>query len=403
MRKKSLSIFLFVIFLSQLFAQENNQAISDILIFGNRKTKEEFIRRTLNLKKGQAYDPEIVEKSRKKLFNLKIFSVVEVETRKTEEGVDLWIFVKERPPLFFEQISDYCNETYSYFLGFKMGYKNLWGKNQELWLAAAVGNLKKLEFGYQNNYFANFFWGLSLGNSWYKNYFYDFKESRFTGKIFAGRKASPFEAQIWADYEKIEINMGPSFDQAPGELFKSGLNISYDSKDWKIFPSKGIFAQAGFYKAFSGNMRTVYDRYLFEISSFFNLWKRNVLALDLRSTVSEGNVPLYDRLFFGGVNTLRGFSVGTYSGNNSVVFTSEYRIPVSSKRDPWEKTTSGSTLYLFSDIGSITERKEDFRLKDFKSNFGIGLFWALMEDSKLRIDMSLIPKVKFVVSSDWKF
>jgi outer membrane protein assembly factor BamA len=125
------------------------------------------------------------------------------------------------------------------------------------------------------------------------------------------------------------------------------------------------------------------------------LWKKNVLALDFKSIISEGNVPIYDSLFFGGLNTLRGISVQTYSGSNYIVFTSEYRIPL-------EKRT-GTALYLFSDFGSITNRKEDFSLKNFKSDYGVGLFWVLMEESNFRIDLSLSPKIKLILDIGWKF
>jgi len=54
-------------------------------------------------------------------------------------------------------------------------------------------------------------------------------------------------------------------------------------------------------------------------------------------------------------------------------------------------------------VGSLTEKREDLRLRDFKSDFGVGFFWVIMEISKLRIDLSLTPKVRFVIGSDWKF
>jgi outer membrane protein insertion porin family len=403
MIRRVISLSLFIICVIQLYPQQNVQVISNILVFGNTRTKEDVIRKALNLEKGQPFRPEIIEMSRKRLLELNLFSVVEIEAKKSDRGMDLFVLVKERSPLFFEFTSDYSNEIYNYFLGMKTGLRNLWGKNQDLWLVATIGDSKKLGIGYENRYHLDFFWGLSLENVWHKNEFYDFKESRLTGKIFAGKRISRFETYLWADYERIQINLGASSNQNPGELYKSGVQISYDGKDWKVFPSRGIFAQTGFYKALDGKMRTVYNRYSFEFSSFFSLWKGHVLSFDLRSTISEKDVPLYDRLYFGGANTLRGYSRWTNSGNNSVVLTTEYRVPVSLKKNSLEKSTTGSALYLFSDLGSLTEKKEDLRLKNFKSDFGIGFFWVIMEISKLRIDMSVAPKVRFVIGSDWKF
>ncbi len=403
MIRRVISLSLFIVCVIQLYSQENAQVISNIIVYGNKRTREEVIRKTLNLKKGQAFRPEIIEMSRKRLLKLNLFSVVEIEAKKSDRGMDLFVLVKERPSFFFEFTSDYSSEIYNYFLGMKTGLRTLWGKNQELWLAATIGNSKKLGIGYENRYRLDFFWGLSLENIWYENKFFDFKESRLTGKIFAGKRISRFETNLWADYERVQIHWGASSSQNSEELYKSGIQISYDGKDWKLFPSKGIFAQSGFYKAFNGKMRTVYNRYSFEFSSFFSLWKGHVLSLDLKSTISEKDVPLYDRLYFGGANTLRGYSRWTDSGNNSVVLTAEYRLPGSLKRNPLEKSTTGSALYLFSDVGSLTEKREDLRFKNFKSDFGVGFFWVIMDISKLRIDLSLTPKVRFVIGSDWKF
>ena len=403
MIRRALLFFLVMVCVLQLCSQEKDQVISNILIYGNTRTKEKVIREALNLEKGQPFRSEIIETSRKRLLELNLFSIVEIEAKKSDRGIDLLVLLKELHPFFFEFISDYSNEIYNYLLGTKTGLRNLWGKNQELWLVATIGDSKKLGIGYQNRYDLDFFWGISLENGWHKNEFYDFKETRLAGKIFAGKRISRFETYLWADYERIQINLEASSDQNPGELYKSGIQISYDGKNWKLFPSRGIFAQTGFYKALDGKMKTVYNRYSFEFSSFFPLWKDHVLSFDLRSTISDKVIPLYDRLYFGGSNTLRGYSRWTDSGNNFLVLTTEFRIPISLKKNPFEKTTTGSALYLFSDVGSLTERKEDLRLNNFKSDFGIGFFWVIMEFSKLRIDMSLTPKLRFVIGSDWKF
>jgi len=397
MTKKVFSIFLIFIIFSQLYSLENKQAISKILIYGNTKTKETIIRRALSLKEGQKFDPDLIEKRKKKLMDLKIFTHVEIETKKSDEGIILLVIVKEKSAIFITPQIGYAEETYKSFFGFKLGYNNLSGKNQELWLTAIpLGNLKKIEFGYQNNYYIDFFWRISLGNLWYRNEFYDFKENRLVGKILMGNKISKLETNLWASFEKVKIdNSSLLHPDAPEELFKLGININYNSKDWEIYPTKGIVAGIGFYKALNRSWKTVYDRSMFRFSSFFKLWKKNVLALDFKSIISEGNVPIYDSLFFGGLNTLRGFSVQAYSGSNYIVFTSEYRIPIEKR--------SGTALYLFSDFGSITNRKEDFSLKNFKSDYGVGLFWVLMEESNFRIDLSLSPKIKLILDIGWKF
>ncbi len=396
MTKKITIILFFAIFCSHLYSVEEKQVISEILFYGNTKTKEAIIRRALSLKEGQKFDPDLIEKRREELMDLDIFTHVDIETKKSDEGLILLVIVKEKPSISFSPQLNYAEETYKSFFGLKLGYNNLSGKNQELWLTTSIGNLKKIELGYQNNYYIDFFWGVSLSNLWYKNDFFKFNEDRFIGKIFMGNRISKLETNFWASYEKIKIDNGSLLrPDAPEELFKLGTNINYNSKDWEIYPTKGIVGGIGFYKALNRNWKTIYDRSMFRFSSFFNLWKKHVLALDLKSIISEGNVPIYDSLFFGGLNTLRGFSVQTDSGSSYIVFTSEYRVPIDKH--------SGTALYLFSDFGSITNSKKDFKLKNFKSDYGVGLFWVLMEESIFRIDLSLSPKFRFILDFGWKF
>ena len=93
MTKKLFSIFLVCIFFSQLYSMENKQAISRILIYGNAKTKEAVIRRALSLKEGQKYNTDLIEESRKKLMDLEIFILVDIEIKKSDEGVILLVIV----------------------------------------------------------------------------------------------------------------------------------------------------------------------------------------------------------------------------------------------------------------------------------------------------------------------
>ena len=116
MIKKITIILFFVILCSRLYSIEEKQVFSKILFYGNTKTKEAVIRRALSLKKGQEFDPEIIEKSRKRLMDLNIFTHVDIEIKKSDEGLILLVIVKEKPSISFSPQLIYAEETYKSFL-----------------------------------------------------------------------------------------------------------------------------------------------------------------------------------------------------------------------------------------------------------------------------------------------
>jgi len=160
----------------------------------------------------------------------------------------------------------------------------------------------------------------------------------------------------------------------------------------------------GAYKALNKLKYWVYDRYKLQISTFLNLFKTQVLALDLSAKISRGDVPLFDSIYFGGYRTLRGIHIGEYIGNHSIVLSCEYRIPLnlvarSSRREQF----LGSAIYLFSDFGILEPTKKDLKLENAITNAGLGFAWLVTKDAILRFDLSFTPKFRLTISSGWKF
>lgn len=89
--------------------------------------------------------------------------------------------------------------------------------------------------------------------------------------------------------------------------------------------------------------------------------------------VKVNDVPLYDRYFLGGANTLRGFRYGqvgpkdihgeAVGGNSSFNATAEYSVPVVER----------VRVAVFIDIGEVEKDSYSFSAGDLKSDAGMGV------------------------------
>jgi outer membrane protein insertion porin family len=100
-------------------------------------------------------------------------------------------------------------------------------------------------------------------------------------------------------------------------------------------------------------------------------------------------VPIYDRLYLGGANSLRGFkyrdvgpkdSTGEPIGGNSLArFTVEYTVPII------EKVRAA----FFYDVGFVNSGSYNFGTGDVNSDYGIGLLLEIPAIGPIRIDYGI--------------
>lgn len=144
--------------------------INRIFIIGNRRTREQIILRELTLKPGDSvYSldlPRIIERDKKKLFNLALFNTTEIRPLELSSGTaDLLVEVHERwytfpSPIF--QLSDRnFNEWWQNYnadlnrinYGLKLFQYNMRGRNETLIFTAQFGYVKRFELLYRIPYF----------------------------------------------------------------------------------------------------------------------------------------------------------------------------------------------------------------------------------------------------------
>ena len=143
---------------------------------------------------------------------------------------------------------------------------------------------------------------------------------------------------------------------------------------------------------FLGGTEQIYG-FSLEARQYFSLWKDTILLFSgsIASVDNWGSgtrVRIYDRLFLGGSNDLRGFDFRDVSpkdingeplgGKSMAAFTIEYTIPIIEK----------ARFALFYDTGFVNAASFDFNTDQVVSDVGIGLRLDL-PIGPLRIDYGI--------------
>lgn len=296
-------------------------------IEGNKHVDEEFIRKQFNYREGEDYNKSLLDKTRESLYHLQLFSVVSVLPQKDKtmlrDPIPVNLYIEEAPRLNTEFGVGYGTEdkfrafvdlTYlgflgtapriniyakhsaiePYYLSVKWTQPQVFDKKGSVSINPFIGSNK--EPGYETRTY-----GLNLPVTY-----------RFTKKL---------DATLTYYYEKVKqlIEEGdPEFPDPEDENYlynKSGVLLSsvFSTARPKFSPDQGVNLSMGMklngYK-FGGDFS-----YLRLWGDFRSYQKIDDLVLALRGMIGgihssddSGFIPVEDRFYSGGSNSIRGWS-----------------------------------------------------------------------------------------------
>jgi outer membrane protein insertion porin family len=342
--------------------------VEHINISGNTRTKDKVIRREIVLSPGDVFDTVRVDISKKRLEGLQYFERVDTYASDTmvPGRKDLNVVVQEKR-----------TGSLNFGLGFSstdglVGFAELaqgnfditnWrtftGGGQKFRARAQLGTQRKdVSIELTEPYFLD--QRLALGGRLFydeSNYYSDVYDQRNYGfNIFLRKPITNFlSARLDYTIQEIDIyNISSSITDQLDTLIREGgernlesrmtIGLTYDTRDSAFLTRKGTRIDFSSYTAggFLGGTVQVYGLDL-EGSQYFHLPFDTVLLLNgevgVVSTWGGQNiVPIYDRLYLGGANNLRGFKfrdVGPKDDNGNAIggstlvrFTLEYTIPI---------------------------------------------------------------------------
>jgi len=380
-----------------------------INIQGNTRTKDFVIRRELAVKPGDVYDTTLIDVSRQRLANLNYF---EAEPPSRLQLVPSDTLVPGRKDLNVI-VEEKRTGSFNFGAGFStidslLGFAELQQTNFDLFnwprfVGAGQRFRMRAQYGISRRDFV-----VSLTEPWFLGYklslgveaFYRdanflstvYDQSNLGTSIEMRKPLTNFlTAQLEYRIEQIKIfnvdtqDVGQVIEDAAGTYDRSAFNGSliYDTRDSLFLTRHGEMVQLSGFVAggpLGGNVQDF--GITLEAAKYLSLPFDTILTFkgQLASVGTWGgsnndghDVPLFDRLYLGGANNMRGFDFrevgpkddqGNPIGGNSLAYgTAEFSFPIMTR-------IRGA---LFTDWGFVNADTGDFSTTSVNADIGIGL------------------------------
>ena len=377
--------------------------VDKIKVKGNVKTKDIVIRRELRIRPGDKFDGEKLKRSKERLQNLGFFEEVKYDTEDTQVSnrKDLVVEVKESKTGALSFGGGYS--TVDQFVGFvEIEQKNFDWKNfpyftgdgQNLKLRGSLGSVSNaFDLSFTEPWL--FDYPVSFGFDAYKrthsrqeNIGYGYDEDIMGGDLRLGKELSEYLRADLA-YRNDTIKITNITDNATNDLKKEyGSNtissmqfgLTYDTRDNVFNTTKGDIL-SGSLESAGGPFGGTKDFWKFagRASHYFPVFLGSALELRGRAGLvkpygDSDRVPIYERYFAGGANTVRGYGERTIGpidqvskdplgGESMLIGNVEYLYPV----------FSFIKLAAFYDIGNVWSKVNNFASGGLKSGLGLGV------------------------------
>ena len=274
--------------------------------------------------------------SKRRVQALGFFEKVEISTRRgtADDKIEVNIEVTERPTGTF-QVGAGFSSVENFIGQAQVSQNNLFGRGQTLSLQAQISSLRQLfSLRFLDPYFLDT--PLTFAFSIYNSFLYypSFNRRSVGGDLTWGYLISD-NVRVFGTYKLESVTVAPNTAgqvvggfspiaiTSPGtlaNLFRSGItsslraSITWDTRNDRMFPTKGVFMSGAveyagpellsqnWFHRLSGNVRfyqPVWGPFVF---------RTNIEAEYVGSRADIG-VPIYERYFIGGINSVRGFQL----------------------------------------------------------------------------------------------
>lgn len=383
--------------------------VNRIVIKGNSRTRDKVIRREIQLKEGAIFDATAMRKSTEKLQRLNYFEEVNINPEPTvqDDLMDIVVDVKEKPTGTFSVGAGYSSVDHLSFMG-EVSQDNFMGKGQRVSLAANVSSAStrfNLSFTEPHLDDSKLLFGFDAYN-WRREY------DDYTKDSTGG--ALRFGYPVW---EKWHLFWGYGYDDTQlsdilstaSQVIKDSANINTTSyvrlgvandtrnriqdttkgalHNLTLKQAGGVLGGDSAFTKWEGSTSWYFPwtevPYLKEIN---RPWF-NDTVLHLKGAAGyvveneEGKLPVYEKFYLGGLNTVRGFESSKISPTQ---ITSDGRLERIGGEKMWYMNAEwifsiaqeiGLKGVAFFDAGNVYTDSETWDVGDLKKAVGLGFRW----------------------------
>lgn len=376
--------------ITYVVAKGNQVYFENIIIGGNKKTRDKVIRRELKVYEQELFSGKGLKRSVRNLYRLDYFEDIKVDTVKgsSDDKMILKIDVTEKPTGTFSFGAGYST-TENVFGMASISQNNLFGRGQILSVDAQLGGRTTL---YRLNFTEPWLFDIPLSArldlyDWETDYDTYDKNSQGGGVRFSYPVWDFVRAYIGynyelADIENIEDDASQSIKDLEGENLTSSIitSLVYDSRNRRFNPTEGSRHSISVeYAGLGGDV--TFTKYLGETGWYIPVFKDIVTFLHGEigyvQKSSGGILPDYERFYLGGLNSLRGYdwrdvyvldeNGDEIGGDKFVQFNAELIFPLLKKQ--------GVVGLLFYDTGNVYNDDQSIDLGDLRQTAGFGFRW----------------------------
>ncbi len=374
--------------------------IEKIIITGNTTTRDKVIRREMELMEDDRYSERLLRKSKENLMRLGYFEDVNFATPRgsRDDTMILKVEVKEKSTGSFNIGAGFSSAEHFIFNA-SVQKENFFGYGISGSISTELSKKRQLfMLSLTDPYFLDTKWivGVSGYRSAYR--YTDFRREATGGELNIGHRFFEYcTANIGYQFEQVKVG---DFSYIVPQLFRQdasgitsaiSLTLARDTRDNRITTSKGLYHLLG--QEISGSKLggdNDFYRVNFRSMVYQPIWKtitfRQFFRIGYIKSLNNKPVPLYERFFTGGVNSLRGYypnSVGpklriprtpsgrdedfVYGGDKLMLFVTEVEFPIYDK--------AGVRGVVFFDAGNSFSENQNYNLLNLRLDYGFGVRW----------------------------
>ncbi len=378
----------------------NQITVERITISGNMVTRDKVIRRELEIFEDDRFSQSRLRASKMRLERLGFFEEVNFATPRgsRDDTMVIDIVVKEKSTGSFN-IGAGFSSVESFIFNASIQKDNFFGYGVSGNISTELSKKRQLfMFSLTDPYFLDtkFIAGMSVYRSGYN--YTDFRRQATGGEVTLGHRFfRNYAANLGYQVEQVSVS---DFSYAVPQRFKQNTNgltsalslsLSRDTRNNRLLATKGMYnilsnevsgtklgGDNDFYRI---NFRTMFYQPIWNTIIFKQFFKIGYVK-----SLNDEPVPLYERYFVGGVNSLRGYSPNSvgptmripttptgqvedfvYGGDKILLFVSEIEFPIYDK--------AGLRAVIFFDAGNAYAEQENYSITDLKLDYGFGVRW----------------------------
>ena len=406
--------FIFLTLISLPFICTASQ-LEEIKIIGNEHTQNDIILREIQHPIPGEYDSTLVREDRNRIYNLGLFSTVEIE----QVDSTYTIFLVETFRYFPIPIVDF-NEAKGWSYGGGIVFLNFRGMNEKLTIGGIIGEETTYFLDFRDPWIAGDH--VSLSGSVYqfhtKNpvYSYYYNERGFNiGTGFYKNEFHKIKIQTGFEYAAIdtsEVNEKSNENQKVIPLkykyIMGEFTYSYDTRDIYFDPTAGALITLNLNPKFSIGETENYHLFQIKYLKYFQLSRdffNPVLSLETRLLLQQSeSFPIFAYQYLGGEDFVRGYSplpdknaeeiALLIEGYNIFYHTVQLQHTLIKKNDYNRFNIGiefGIDMVYFADIGIISDEFSSFKLKNTIIGYGFGFRILASGAGVIGIDFGFNP------------